>query len=208
MEKSSTSQEFPIAKAASSFLQETLSSSFGFPGWNRGRIVCQRTQLKKVLSGIESSSEGSKNDRLVILSNSPFSPRGTRISQRNDNPCTEAKERKKRELVTSKAWRGTWNLSSVLWKHDMFLPNSVTELRFQESAPATQFGWRISSSKAVKVLPSSGRLGPAPGRLARNGDLVLQLYTGIQAEWTEGLWFCSFGDISFLQLKLYIKFCM
>lgn len=103
MEKSSTSQEFPIAKAASSFLQETLSSSFGFPGWNRGRIVCQRTQLKKVLSGIESSSEGSKNDRLVILSNSPFSPRGTRISQRNDNPCTEAKERKKRELVTSKA---------------------------------------------------------------------------------------------------------
>ncbi|XP_030475504.2 pentatricopeptide repeat-containing protein At1g74850, chloroplastic [Syzygium oleosum] len=103
MEKSSTSQEFPIAKAASSFLQETLSSSFGFPGWNRGRIVCQRTQLKKVLSGIESSSEGSKNDRLVILSNSPFSPRGTRISQRNDNPHTEAKERKKRELVTSKA---------------------------------------------------------------------------------------------------------
>lgn len=69
MEKSSITREFPIAKAAYSFLKDDVSASFSFPAWNKGRIVCQRPQLKKILSG---SSDGSKRDEVITLSNSSF----------------------------------------------------------------------------------------------------------------------------------------
>lgn len=69
MEKSSITREFPIAKAAYSFLKDDVSASFSFPAWNKGRIVCQRPQLKKILSG---SSNGSKRDEVITLSNSSF----------------------------------------------------------------------------------------------------------------------------------------
>ncbi|GFZ17497.1 hypothetical protein Acr_26g0007670 [Actinidia rufa] len=72
MEKSSITRDFPIAKAAYSFLKDNVSSSFCFPGWNKGRVVCQRTQLKRILSATKLSSEGSKKDKLITLSNSSF----------------------------------------------------------------------------------------------------------------------------------------
>ncbi|KAF4376115.1 hypothetical protein G4B88_025206 [Cannabis sativa] len=79
MEQSPSAQESPIAKAAYTFLQENISSSFGFPGWNKGRIVCQRAQLKQTLASIESSSDESKNHKIITLSNG-FPLPGTRTS--------------------------------------------------------------------------------------------------------------------------------
>lgn len=79
-EKSSITRDFPVAKAAYSFLKDTVSSSFCFPGWNKGRIVCQKTQLKRIFSSAEPSSGSSKGDRLIPLSNSPISLLGTQTS--------------------------------------------------------------------------------------------------------------------------------
>lgn len=77
MEKSSITRDFPVAKAAYSFLNDGLSSSFCYPGWNKGRIMCQRPQLKKILL----AAEASENDKLITLSNSPFPLLGTRTSR-------------------------------------------------------------------------------------------------------------------------------
>ncbi|KAG6412233.1 hypothetical protein SASPL_124905 [Salvia splendens] len=65
MERSSITREFPVAKAAYSLLKD-VSSSFCFPGWNKGRIVCQKTQLKRVFSQ-DSDSESVEIDRLIHL---------------------------------------------------------------------------------------------------------------------------------------------
>ncbi|KAI4343800.1 hypothetical protein L6164_011108 [Bauhinia variegata] len=83
MEKSTASQDFPISKAALSFLQDNVSSSFTIPGWNSGRIVCQRSQLRRILSGTESSSKRAKNDKLISLSNTPLTFTGARTSKSN-----------------------------------------------------------------------------------------------------------------------------
>lgn len=83
MEKSSVTRDLPVAKAAYSFLKDTVSSSFSFPGWNKGRIVCQKAQLKRIFSSAEPSSEASKGDRLIPLSNSPISLLGTQSSKRD-----------------------------------------------------------------------------------------------------------------------------
>ncbi|CAK9141410.1 unnamed protein product [Ilex paraguariensis] len=80
METSSMTRDFPVAKAAYSFLKDNVSSSFCFPGWNKGRIVCQRSQLKKILSGTESSSDGSKKDHICTLNNSHIPLPETRTS--------------------------------------------------------------------------------------------------------------------------------
>lgn len=74
MEKSSITRDFPIAKTAYSFLNDNISSSFVFPGWNKGRIVCQRVQLKRILSGRELPSEGAETEDIIALINSPFPP--------------------------------------------------------------------------------------------------------------------------------------
>ncbi|KAK7330428.1 hypothetical protein VNO77_24622 [Canavalia gladiata] len=76
MEKSADTQDFPIAKAALSFLEDNVSSSFTFPGWNKGRIVCPQSQLRRILSGTESSSSRKKLDKLIPLSNTPLTTAG------------------------------------------------------------------------------------------------------------------------------------
>jgi len=58
LEKSSVAQDFPIGKAVYSFLQDFVPSSSSFPGWNKGRITCQCSQLKSIMSGTESISDG------------------------------------------------------------------------------------------------------------------------------------------------------
>uniref|UniRef100_A0A7N1A6W7 Smr domain-containing protein n=1 Tax=Kalanchoe fedtschenkoi TaxID=63787 RepID=A0A7N1A6W7_KALFE len=78
MEKSSVARDSPIAKAAYSYL-ENISSSFSFPGWNKGRIVCHQTQLKKILS------EGSKKGDMIGLSNYPFPSPETKSPSSNLN---------------------------------------------------------------------------------------------------------------------------
>ena len=107
MEESQITQDMPIAKAALSFLRDNVSSSFSFPEWNKGRIVCQRSQLKQILSGIESSSDGSKKDRIITLSNSPFPLPGTRTtiselpSGQHNNVISDATIGRRAELLTS-----------------------------------------------------------------------------------------------------------
>ncbi|GMN45761.1 hypothetical protein TIFTF001_014947 [Ficus carica] len=102
MERSSSAQDTPISKASYSFLLENMFSSFGFATWNRGRIVCQRSQLKQILAGIESSSDGSKKDKIIPLSNSPFP--GTRMftdDMQYNSTNTDAVSGTRAELMTS-----------------------------------------------------------------------------------------------------------
>ncbi|KAF7135998.1 hypothetical protein RHSIM_Rhsim08G0164000 [Rhododendron simsii] len=107
MEKSSITRDFPVAKAAYSFLNDSVSSSFCYPGWNKGRIMCQRPQLKKILSAAEGSPEGSENVKLITSSNSPFPRLGTRTPRsdvRRDEHGSadiETRVRMATELVTS-----------------------------------------------------------------------------------------------------------
>ncbi|KAJ0048289.1 hypothetical protein Pint_15352 [Pistacia integerrima] len=105
MERNSITQDYPIAKAAYTFLQD-VSPLFNFPGWNKGRIICQRSQLKRILTGIESSSNGSTKNNIITLSNSPFSPPRTQTSAtdvKNDQHDTSASETRntRTELMTS-----------------------------------------------------------------------------------------------------------
>ena len=80
MEKRSIAQDIPVAKAAYTFLQDNVSSSFFYPGWSKGRIVCQRSQLKRILSATNSFSEESRVDNLIALSNLPISSTGVKSS--------------------------------------------------------------------------------------------------------------------------------
>lgn len=103
MEKSSVSQEFPLVKAVYSFLQDNVSSLFSFPVWNKGRITCQRSHLKRILSGTDSTSDENRKDEFIALSNSPLSLPSTRTSTSNvnsqhENPNSETRT----ELVTSR----------------------------------------------------------------------------------------------------------
>ncbi|KAE8685814.1 Pentatricopeptide repeat-containing protein [Hibiscus syriacus] len=66
MEKSLIARDIPVAKAAYKFLEDNLPSSFSFQGWNNGRLLCQRSQLKPVFSAADSSSEVN----IIALSNS------------------------------------------------------------------------------------------------------------------------------------------
>lgn len=78
MERSSITRDFPVAKAAYSLLKD-VSSSFCFPGWNKGRIVCQKTQLKRIFS------QDSDNESVVNLSNSPFPLSGNLKQQKSSD---------------------------------------------------------------------------------------------------------------------------
>ncbi|KAM1195214.1 hypothetical protein ACFX13_022247 [Malus domestica] len=107
MEKSSISQELPIAKAAYTFLQDSMPASFSFPKWNNGRILCQRPQLKRILSSIEPSTEGSERNNITTLSNSPFPPPGTKTSSsavnsgRHNDASFDERIRTRPEFLTS-----------------------------------------------------------------------------------------------------------
>lgn len=106
MEKSSITRDFPVAKSAYAFLNE-VSSSFCFPGWNKGRIVCQRSQLKRILTVTEQHSDEYKKDRIITLSNSPFPLPGTNTSMSNvkrdqlSNADAERSIMTRTELMTS-----------------------------------------------------------------------------------------------------------
>ncbi|KAG2254241.1 hypothetical protein Bca52824_084377 [Brassica carinata] len=108
LEKSSAARESPITKAAFSFLQDNVSSSFSFTGWNGGRIMCQRSQLKQLLSTQEPTSEESQKSSLVALTNSPIFSAGTRTSTSSDtnnssgNP-SQRRTKMKKELAGSPA---------------------------------------------------------------------------------------------------------
>uniref|UniRef100_A0A1D1ZB86 Pentatricopeptide repeat-containing protein At1g74850, chloroplastic n=2 Tax=Anthurium amnicola TaxID=1678845 RepID=A0A1D1ZB86_9ARAE len=80
MEKSSATRGFPVAKAAYAFLKDNISSSFSFPGWNKGRIICQRPQLKRLsLTTSERSPDGSARSMLVFITDWSFPQPGARI---------------------------------------------------------------------------------------------------------------------------------
>lgn len=83
MEKSSAAQNIPMAKAAYKFMQNYAPPLFSFPGWNKGRIVCQRSQLKKFLASSGSAPESSNNDYAITLSNAPLSFMGAKSSTSN-----------------------------------------------------------------------------------------------------------------------------
>ncbi|KAF8390309.1 hypothetical protein HHK36_024834 [Tetracentron sinense] len=107
MERSSITREFPVAKAAYTYLKDNVSSSFSFPGWNKGRIVCQRPQLKRILSGAELSSDGSTKEKLVTINNATFPLPGTRTSMsdfnsdQHINADSEPGNRTRTELMTT-----------------------------------------------------------------------------------------------------------
>ncbi|ESW27367.1 hypothetical protein PHAVU_003G195800 [Phaseolus vulgaris] len=104
MEKTIDAQDFPIAKAAMSFLQDNVpSSSFTFPEWNKGRIVCQQSQLRQILSGTESSSSRKKMGKLISLSNSPLTTAGAKASKsdRKANDVDSRTDSTRTELLTS-----------------------------------------------------------------------------------------------------------
>ncbi|XP_071929545.1 pentatricopeptide repeat-containing protein At1g74850, chloroplastic-like [Coffea arabica] len=109
MERSSITRDFPVAKAAYSLLKDSVSSSFCFPGWNKGRIVCQKSQLKRILSSTESSSEEHNSDAVINISNSPlpFVETGTSRSdvkrRRHESAGIETGFRTRIELTTSTA---------------------------------------------------------------------------------------------------------
>lgn len=100
-------QDLPIAKAAYSFLEDNVPSSFSFPKWNKGRILCQRPQLKRILSSIEPSTDGSERKKIITLSNSPFPPPGTKTSSKDVNSgryndvTSDERLRIRTELLTS-----------------------------------------------------------------------------------------------------------
>ncbi|XP_027329475.1 pentatricopeptide repeat-containing protein At1g74850, chloroplastic isoform X1 [Abrus precatorius] len=104
MEKSTDSQDFPIAKAAISFLQDNVSSSFAFPGWNKGRIVCQQSQLRRILSGTESSSSSKNLHNLISLSNTPLTIPGaitSKVQSGKANDLDSRTDSTRTELLTS-----------------------------------------------------------------------------------------------------------
>ncbi|KAJ4851382.1 Pentatricopeptide repeat-containing protein, chloroplastic [Turnera subulata] len=68
MERSSSVDSFPVAKAVYSFLQDNVSPSFSYSRRNKGRITCQRSQLKRIFS----EADGTKRENFLTLSNKPL----------------------------------------------------------------------------------------------------------------------------------------
>ncbi|ONK70247.1 uncharacterized protein A4U43_C05F31770 [Asparagus officinalis] len=79
MEKSTVARGLPVVRAAYSFLRDEISSSFHFPGWNKGRIVCHRPQLKRFLTSIPDQPSDEPVNGFVPITNSSFPHPGTRI---------------------------------------------------------------------------------------------------------------------------------
>lgn len=105
MEKSSITRDFPVAKAAYSLLKD-VSSSFCYPGWNKGRIICQKAQLKRAFSNPAQSSKDSEIDNIVSLSNSPFPFSGTKpslndLKQHSSSNATDFSYKSNTELMAS-----------------------------------------------------------------------------------------------------------
>lgn len=102
MEKSTITRGLPTAKVVYSFLNDTLSASFHFPKWNKGRIICLKSQLKKLQSSIDSPN-GCATAGFVPMTNSHLPSPGSKIYTREgqldngtshlpDEPFLEEKE--------------------------------------------------------------------------------------------------------------------
>jgi hypothetical protein len=106
MEKSTITRGLPIAKVVYSYLSDTLSASFHYPKWNRGRIICLKSQLKKLQPAIDSTN-GSAIAGFVIMTNSQLPSPGSKIYTREalaDNgtghlPDEELVAKKESELL-------------------------------------------------------------------------------------------------------------
>lgn len=79
MEKSTAAKGLPVAKAVYSFMREKISPSFHIPGWNKGRIVCHRSLLKRLPSVISEKSPNESTEEFVSIANSSFPSAGTRL---------------------------------------------------------------------------------------------------------------------------------
>ncbi|XP_008795952.1 pentatricopeptide repeat-containing protein At1g74850, chloroplastic isoform X1 [Phoenix dactylifera] len=79
MEKSTAAKGLPVAKAVYSFMREKISPSFHIPGWNKGRIVCHQSQLKRLPSVISEKSPNESTEEFVSITNSSFPSPRTRI---------------------------------------------------------------------------------------------------------------------------------
>ncbi|KAH0457436.1 hypothetical protein IEQ34_012751 [Dendrobium chrysotoxum] len=80
MEKSTAARALPVAKAAYSYLRDKVSQSFHFPGWSKGRIVCHRSQLKRILSMVSEESSKDSSNIIVPMTNLTFPLPGTRVN--------------------------------------------------------------------------------------------------------------------------------
>ncbi|PKA52936.1 Pentatricopeptide repeat-containing protein [Apostasia shenzhenica] len=78
IEKSSVARELPVAKSAYAFLRENISQSFHFPGWSKGRIVCHRLQLKRVLS-LNTEPSSNESIKMVPITNIDFPLPGSKL---------------------------------------------------------------------------------------------------------------------------------
>ncbi|MQM17506.1 hypothetical protein Taro_050476 [Colocasia esculenta] len=107
MEKSSATRGFPVAKAAYAFLKDNVSPAFGFPSWNKGRLVCQRPQLKRLSATTsEQSPDGPAKDNLVSTTDWPFPQPGTRVytsESENGRATAEKVTLDKSELMATAA---------------------------------------------------------------------------------------------------------
>ncbi|KAJ0988239.1 hypothetical protein J5N97_006595 [Dioscorea zingiberensis] len=83
MEKSLATRSLPVAKAVHSFLKDNVSPSFNFSGWNKGRIVCQRSQLKR-FSSLAPDLSSEVPAQLISITNSTFPLPGTRLYTTED----------------------------------------------------------------------------------------------------------------------------
>jgi hypothetical protein len=83
MEKSTVTRGLPIAKVVYSFLNDTLSASFHFPKWNKGRIICLKSQLKRLQSAVDPSN-GSLAAGFVDMTNSRLPAPGSKIYTSED----------------------------------------------------------------------------------------------------------------------------
>ncbi|XP_078431088.1 plastid transcriptionally active 2 isoform X2 [Wolffia australiana] len=81
MEKSSATRGLPVAKAAYEFLRGNVpSAAFSFSGWNKGRIICQRSHIKRLSpSSSDSSRSGSASNQLISITDLVLPKAGTRL---------------------------------------------------------------------------------------------------------------------------------
>lgn len=107
MEKNSAAENFPVAKMATSFLKDNLpSSSFDFPDWNKGRIVNQNTQLKRLLSEFLPAAK-SETEEVIKLTNTTLPLSLSRTSMRtsrrekHNSTDTDTRNRRQKELMPS-----------------------------------------------------------------------------------------------------------
>lgn len=77
MEKSTAARAVPVAKAAYAFLRDNVSEFFHFPGWSKGRIICHRSQLKRLPSMKSEKTSQVSINIMVPITNIDFSLPGT-----------------------------------------------------------------------------------------------------------------------------------